>query len=260
MENLVLYCKSFDRDLDRLINLSKSIKKYNKDNIPFYVSVPSKDISLFKDKLPFYTQIISDESVFDHKIPSGWHYQQYIKSFFYKLKISKYYVSLDSDCYFFKDFYIKDFLFKDDIPYMVMTQHGDMLEWTDRFHKECFPFNPRESHENDYNFIKSIFNRDGKIYHYGPSPFIWNTEIWEWLDNKIGIIKAFGDRPNELNWYGEATLSKGDKFMPCDPLFKCFHYEAQYSFYKQLGWTEEHFKPQFFGIVMQSNCNLPINY
>ena len=35
MENLVLYCKSFDRDLDRLINLSKSINKYNKDNIPF---------------------------------------------------------------------------------------------------------------------------------------------------------------------------------------------------------------------------------
>ena len=83
MENLVLYCKSFDRDLDRLINLSKSIKKYNKDNIPFYVSVPSKDISLFKDKLPFYTQIISDESVIDHKIPSGWHYQQYIKTFFF---------------------------------------------------------------------------------------------------------------------------------------------------------------------------------
>ena len=54
-------------------------------------------------------------------------------------------------------FYIKDFLFKDDIPYMVMTQHGDMLEWTDRFHKECFPFNPRESHESDYNFIKSVF-------------------------------------------------------------------------------------------------------
>ena len=77
---------------------------------------------------------------------------------------------------------------------------------------------------------------------------------------KIGIVKAFSDRPNELNWYGEATLSKGDKFMPCDPLFKCFHYQAQYSFYKQLQWTEEHFKSQYLGIVLQSNWNAPIEY
>ena len=79
MENIVLYCKSYDRDLDRVIELSNSIKKYNKDNIPFYISVPSKDVSLFKSKLPHYTQIIEDESVFEHKIPSGWHYQQYIR-------------------------------------------------------------------------------------------------------------------------------------------------------------------------------------
>jgi hypothetical protein len=37
MENIVLYCKSYDRDLDRVIELSNSIKKYNKDNIPFYI-------------------------------------------------------------------------------------------------------------------------------------------------------------------------------------------------------------------------------
>ena len=87
MKNIILYCKSYDKDLDRVVHLSNSIKKYNKDNIPFYISVPLKDVDLFKNNLPYFTEIIEDESVFKDKIPSGWHYQQYIKAFFYKLKL-----------------------------------------------------------------------------------------------------------------------------------------------------------------------------
>ena len=50
MNKIVLYCKSYDKDVDRAKQLLESIVKYNTDNIPFYISVPSKDIDLFIQK------------------------------------------------------------------------------------------------------------------------------------------------------------------------------------------------------------------
>ena len=40
MKDLVLYCKSYRRDFLRLERLLASIKKYNEDRIPFYISTP----------------------------------------------------------------------------------------------------------------------------------------------------------------------------------------------------------------------------
>ena len=261
MENLVIYCKSYIGDLDRVIELSKSIKTYNRDNIPFYISVPQEDIQTFKNSIPFFTDILDDGDI--HQFNKGWVGQQFIKSHFYKLKLSRFYVCIDSDSYFIKDFYIKDFLVNPTTPYMVMDENNTMFEWTDRYHRDCFPFNPRESYEDDYTKIKEFFGREGKTYHYGPTPCIWDTIVWEELDEEYGISTLFKIKPNELNWYGEAVLNKGNKFLPCSPLFKCFHYQPQYEFHKQLGWNEDDFKPQYLGIVLQSNwngVNTPLKY
>ena len=51
MNNIVLYCKSYSRDIDRVIALIDSVKKYNVDNIPMFISVPSSDLSLFKNRM-----------------------------------------------------------------------------------------------------------------------------------------------------------------------------------------------------------------
>jgi len=48
MENIILFIKSYRGDLQRCVALAESIEKYNKDNIPFYISVPTDDIELFK--------------------------------------------------------------------------------------------------------------------------------------------------------------------------------------------------------------------
>ena len=48
MEKLVLYCKSYRGDFERVKVLNESIKQFNKDNIPFYVSIPKADEQLFK--------------------------------------------------------------------------------------------------------------------------------------------------------------------------------------------------------------------
>lgn len=261
MDSISIFCKSYKGDLDRAIELSKSIQTYNKDNIPFYISVPNEDIKLFEDNLPFYTKVIDDHEI--HSFNKGWVGQQFIKSGFYKLGLSRFYLCIDSDSYFIKDFYIKDFLYNEEVPYMVMDENNTMFEWTDRYSRECFPFDPRESYEDDYKIIKDFFGREGKTYHYGPTPCVWDTKVWEWLDTKYGIMELFKIKPNEINWYGEAVLAKGDKFMPCSPLFKCFHYAQQYSFHKQLGWTQEDFAKQYLGFVIQSNWNgvkAPLQY
>lgn len=100
----------------------------------------------------------------------------------------------------------------------------------------------------------------GKLYHYGISPFIWNTDVWKKLDEDYGLELLFSKWPNELKWYGEAVLKYGFPYMPSGPMFKGFSYEAQYEFYKQLEWKEHHFKKHYFGIVMQSNWGAPLRY
>ena len=261
MHKLVIFCKSYRGDLDRTKVLAESIEKFNKDNLPFYISVPPEDIELFTSTLPGWVNILDDHTI--SSFNKGWHGQQFVKAGFYKLNISRFYLCIDSDSYFLKDFYTKDFLYDEETPYMVMDENNTMFEWTDRYSRDCFPFDPRDSYQEDYRIIKEFFGREGKTYHYGPTPVVWDTEIWKWLDETYKIEELFKLRTVENNWYGEAVLAKGAKFMPCSPLFKCFHYAQQYSFHKQLGWTEEDFAKQYFGLVIQSNWDrvqTPLKY
>lgn len=260
MDKLVLFTKSYSGDLERCKILSESILKHNIDKIPFYVSVPLEEISLFQRELPYVTEILADEHITDSG--HGWVGQQMVKSKFYKTDISQFYVCIDSDAYFINDFYINDFLYSADVPYLVMHDRIAFYEFMDRYSDELFGFDVRETHEKEYKDIRKYLTGDesGRLYHYGISPYVWDTEIWEYLDNTYGIDLLFSKYANELKWYGEAALSYGKDFMPRGPYFKEFHYEAQYEFYKQLGWNENHFKKQYLGIVMQSNWGSPLRY
>ena len=255
--NLILFTKSYRGDVARCVELSKSIQKHNKDNIPFYVSVPEEDIDLFNEELPYFTEILCDDTI--TKNGDGWVGQQFVKSLVYKLNLCRFYVCIDSDAYFIRDFYKTDFLYSDDIPYMVMHERDDFYEFVDRF-PELMSYDVRAGHEAEYKSIMSHFGREGKIYHYGISPYIWDTMVWEWLDTKWGLENLFKKHPNELKWYGEGALAMGTPMMPTSPLFKEFHFAGQYQLYKQLGWKEEHFKKQYLGIVLQSNFGAPLRY
>ena len=257
MHNLILYCKSYRGDFQRLVNLSLSIKEFNKDNIPFYISVPESDLELAKESIPYYTEIITDEGY--TPLNEGWRGQQYTKAYFYKTKISRFYVSIDSDSYFFKDFYTSDFLVNDKVPYLVMSDGTSFYEWWDRF-ANLFPFDARETNRLEALSIKEHLGSGGKIWDFSPSPFIWDTQVWEWLDTNYGIHKLFEKHCNELKWYGEGAIVMGADFFPTSPLFACMHYPQQYQFYKQLGWEEIHFKNQYLGMVMQSNWGAPLKF
>ena len=99
MHKIVLYCKSYDKDVYRAKTLLDSIIKFNIDNIPFYISVPKKDIELFRNILGNEHYILLDDESIDSE-NSGWIGQQIIKSQFWKLGLCKNYICIDSDCSF----------------------------------------------------------------------------------------------------------------------------------------------------------------
>src|SRR6266404_8950533 len=123
MVNLVLYCKSFHGDVERCRLLLESVKKHNKDNLPFYISVPKGDVKLFTDKLGIGGYILlADEEILGSNLAQSWKNQQIVKMLFWKTLLALNYVVLDSDSYFIRDFYIKDFIVYGEIPYTVMHE------------------------------------------------------------------------------------------------------------------------------------------
>jgi len=111
---LVLYCCSYSKDLKRVERLLHSLKRHNIDKLDVYISVPEKDIHLFKDLLSSHRFTLINEKdilltnpkINQDKLYSqrGWIQQQVIKSEFWRLNISENYLVLDSDCVFIKDF------------------------------------------------------------------------------------------------------------------------------------------------------------
>lgn len=256
--DLVLFCKTYKGDLDRFNILYKSILKHNVDTIPFFISVPDEDYSFYKKNF-LNANVIKDSSIVD-TVGEGWRSQQLIKSTVYRLNLSEFYVCIDSDSYFIKDFRVEDFMYDKDIPYMVMHDNKELFEITDVYGKSVLGFDPKVSFTRDYDIIKSFFNRNGKTYHFGPTPCIWRSSIWKYLDTEYGLKHLFSRVFAELKWYGEAVLYMGYPYMPTGPLFKCMHYELCYDITKQIINNEEMLSQNYMGVVMQSNWGAPLKY
>jgi hypothetical protein len=256
MNKIVLYCKSYDKDVHRAKILLDSVVKYNVDNIPFYISVPEKDIDLFKSVLGSENYIlVTDQSIdIDN---AGWHGQQIVKSQFWKLGVCENYVCVDSDCFFIKPFYISDFMFDSETPYTICHEYKSFFEFIDKI--PALPFDPYESFLRERLHIMDLFGRTGVVYDFGPGPTIWSVKVWESLEN--GYIKPnnikFADlihaNGSEFTWYGEWLLhSQAIRLIPKGPLFKNYHYPHQYEFDKQFDYNFDKIAKLYLGIGMQS--------
>jgi hypothetical protein len=261
MNDIVIYCKSYYKDVTRVKILLDSIKQYNQDNIPFYISVPSKDISVFKATLGTEGyELIEDESI---DSSSGWIGQQVVKAQFWKLGLTKNYLCLDSDSTFIRTFTKADFLVDTDTPYTVCHEQKELFEWS----QKVLPFNPQESFKKDRQKVMNLFNRQGRYYDFGPSPVIWSSKVWEGLEenyirpNNLTFSDLIQHSPSEFSWYGEYLLySKLFPIYPTQPLFKVFHYKEQYIEAKNKGYSLENLSQNYLGIILQSNWNAPLYY
>src|SRR5450759_1972351 len=120
MKDIVLYCKSYHRDVLRAARLAESVRRHNPGNLPFYLSCPSTDLPLFKDIIgsegvTFFAdeEIVAGNSSIKQKdlfaLPGGLS-QQIVKSEFWRLGICENYLCIDSDAYFIRGFNKEDFL------------------------------------------------------------------------------------------------------------------------------------------------------
>jgi len=263
MHTIVLYCKSYHNDVDRAKVLLESVWRFNTENIPFYISTPKADMSLFRERLGTtgYT-LLADEDI--DPMTSGWVGQQVVKAQFWKLGLSHNYVCLDSDSQFIKNFGKADFMYTDDIPYTVCHEYKDFFEFMEKY---PMPFDPYASFCKERLAVMDLFDRKGVIYDFGPSPTIWSAKVWKSLvdnylaPNNLTISQAFSIIPSEFTWYGEWLLtSKEIPIYPREPVFKSYHYRHQYELDKQQGVTVERLAKYYIGYIINSNWGAPLKY
>ncbi len=273
MEKFVIFCKSYKNDVLRAKRLAESVQRFNKDNLSFYLSVPRADLPLFREKLAgFELNLLTDEEILSANPQhteslmekmSGNHLQQVIKSEFWRLGTCSNYLMIDSDSYFIRDFGIDDFMYDDVVPYTVMHEGKDLLQFAAR----NGPQKIRKNFIKDRSAAQKHFNRPGRVYDFGPTPIICNVNVWRILTEQYATPKqlSFADLitefPNEMLWYGEALLYfKPIPIMPVEPLFKVFHYREQYEESLMLKEDERIIAENFLGIIKQSNWDEALDH
>lgn len=262
---LALYCKSYRTDLKRVMRLAHSIQEFNVDKIPFYVSVPKADASLFKAQLTGTdARILEDEAIVaenrnihvaDLLALPGHISQQIIKSEFWRLNLATVYMCLDSDAIFIRPFRQRDYLWRDGIPYTVLDEGHEFLGSALSAGKAQVV----ENFLRDAQLVQSYLDRSGRTYSFGPFPVLWHRSVWESLDDnylrshKISLMDAILQVPVESHWYGEALLRyQAIPLMPCQPLFKVYHYAWQLDKERRAGVTTKQLAQLYSGVIYQS--------
>lgn len=266
MKALTLYCKSYHTDLKRVVRLAQSVRRYNSDHIPFYVSVPQADLPLFQKHLAgLGVELLTDEEII-HASPritaeqmrgmSGSLSQQVVKSEFWRLGLSSAYLCLDSDAAFIRTFGLADFMTTDGTPYTMMDECHDLMEDAIR-HKRMRVV---DAYIKEADLVQHLFQRVGRRYSFGPFPLVWHRAVWESLDThylqprNMNFADAILQAPIESRWYGEALLAyQAIPLLPCQALFKVYHYAWQFDRDQRDGLTSLKLAQFYCGDIKQSN-------
>lgn len=273
MKDIVLYCKSYQRDVLRAAQLVESVRRYNSSKLPFYLSCPSNDLALFKniigsDGVTLLTdeEIVAANSSLNKKLLSelpGVISQQIVKSEFWRLGTCENYLCLDSDSYFIRDFDRENFLTPSGSPYTVINESLELRLFGALYRHAKISRNINA----DCKTIMDIFGRTGRYYDFGPLPVVWSRRVWSDLAEKflapqgMNFLDAMVLFPSEMRWYGEALLKfKSIELWPVETLFRCYHYEDQFLNAKKSGESDEVLSQIYLGVCSQSNWDKELEY
>lgn len=266
MNGISIFCKSYRGDLDRAATLVSTVDRFNHDGLPFYISVPEADLALFRSKLgTANVTLLCDEEIIRanpridfnaYQALPGHLSQQIVKSEFWRINPLDNYVCVDSDSRFIRNFYLRDFMAPDGVPFTVMHE--------DKSYAHFCLTHGLERANDDFVKLKNrfmeYFGRSGIDYNFGPFPVIWNAMVWKDLDsqmllpNGMNILDAICLIPSEGFWYGEALLKyKSIPVFPRAPLFKAYLYFEEYEEDMRVGSNENVLAYNYLGVVYQSN-------
>ena len=267
MTPLALYCKSYRTDLRRLLRLAHTVAAYNADRLPFYVSVPNHDFELFDahlKQIQSSVELLRDEDILRvspgvdvtrvQQLP-GHISQQIVKSEFWRLGLCDMYVCLDSDAQFIRPFHASDFMAPDGTPYTMMDEAHDLLEGALSMKRQRIA----DDFTREADLMQAIMGRVGRRYSFGPFPLVWHRAVWKSLSehylqpHHMTLVDAIGKAPIESRWYGEALLAyKAVPLLPCQALFKVYHYAWQYDQDQRRGITSDQLASIYCGVITQS--------
>ncbi len=258
---LAFFIKACVRDIDCFKQLVKSIKEFNRDNIPISISVAQSEYEYFQNclqKLNIECTIFIDEEIAgkycfsNDKFQQAWTYQQLVKLNFYKTNFSEHYILIDCDGYFIQDFYLSDFLY-DNKPCLPITGHtkAERLPMT-LLYKEGAKY-------NSYN-IRSVTKTKGFFDKSYPTltldmPFVLTSEYVRMFEEYcLKRDKTFLDmlniEPGEMQWYVDFILSCNLPYQQTTAYFMPFHVHAQYQIIRLMGFEEKDFIPNYLGILL----------
>jgi len=262
MERLVLYCKTYARDLPLFSGLLESVRQFNRESIPCYVSVPRADAVLFRDRCGSDICLLDDEAIWDIApgFENGWINQQIVKSCFFRLGLCKNYVCLDADGLFLREFSHRDFLVDGVTPYTVCHELKDLFAWS-AGQAGRIGCDPQAEFEVVSDSIRDFFGNPQSVhYDFGPSPVVFNCELWRSFHDRcltpynVSLEDLFYHAPSEFSWYGQWLVkTRAIPLFPREPYFKVFHYRAQYDDFLAQGGAWEHLGRVYLGIVRNSN-------
>ena len=274
MKDLVLYCKSYRNDFLRLKRLLVSIRQYNLNQTPFYISTPASDHDLLTSVLDGHGDYIwvADEDIVAanprvivgrYKDMPGGLSQAIIKSEFWRLGLANNYLCLDSDCLFIRPFGKRDFISPNLVPYTVLHQNKDYFQLAINRGELKVEKNLRAEAQR----VQALFNREGPQFYCAPAPFIWSAKVWESLDREylqpkgITLWDLVSPEYPETLIYGEALLKyQAIPLIAIEPLFRVYHYDWQYFIMKRLGETQEKIAANYLGVLYQSNWESQLHF
>ena len=265
MNNVVLFCKSYQPDMLRARRLAESIQRFNQDEIPLVMSVPAQDFASFEDAFQgIPCTFITDEQILERsrqahgEVPAGFepHYHMMLSKLeFWRMAMCRYYVWIDSDAYFIRPFGMADFFFDQDTPYIIKHRLREIRAFDERYHRNII-----SNFENESRRVQKAFGRDGECFDFGSPPVIWSCGVLESLyedylkPNQKTIFELILELRHDSLVYGEYFMHSGiEKAVQREQLFKVFHYAEQFFESQMLGEWEYSLAKDYAGIIIQSN-------
>ena len=192
----------------------------------------------------YFLDFIQEDKLIDNSLGNGWLDQQVVKLRFYKLKVCDFYLVLDSDSYFIRDFYISDFMYDNHTPYIVCHEGKSGTLLNTKFGNTQAMYDKEE-------FIRKFFDRRGKHYRFLTSPFMFSSHVCRELDKQYGADWCIKLCSCEAAWHGEMLLSMGLPYKPTELFFECMVYQGKLDLWRKLKISTKDISNQYIGIGMQ---------
>lgn len=259
MDDLVFMLKTYKEDYAYYKRLIDTFLKYNVDHIRLYVVVPEKDMQLFQVAEEEII-VIKEESLpvayFKKKyngFAQGYLNQQIVKLSFWELGLCENYFCIDVDCYFIKNFYRKDFIYRGDTPYTIFYDDRELL---------AKPFYYKVTGKNREKYNRIIANelqvdKEGLKSCHGfailSSRVLENFKT-EFLDKKGWDYRnIIAKAPLEFTWYNYWLLkNRKINVYGIAPLMKCYHTKEQLLSDIRDNVSVNDIKRYYIGIVVNS--------